>query len=94
MSFSELTAEYGSAENIPNNVLYEFLCQPQTQAALHEIAKHYKVGDGSKRVVVMEAVRKQIVTDPAFTAGMTLEDRAELVRLFFPEYATAEAVSA
>ena len=87
MSFSELTAEYGSVENIPNHVLYEFLRQPQTQAVLREVTKHYKGSDGSKRVVVMEAVRKQIVTDPAFTASMTSADRAELVRLFFPEYA-------
>jgi len=94
MSISELTEQYSNVGNVPNQVLYEFLTDPCTIAALKVVA-----GDGLERLGtsngIVHSVRSRIVNDPAFTAGMTIKHRAETMALFFPEYTkTPAAVTA
>ena len=87
MTVPELTATYGSLEAVPHKELYDFICQPKTQRALAQLGSRGQTQFLKNRLV--ESVRKLIVTEPQFTAQMQARDRADLVALFFPEYATA-----
>ena len=83
MSIVELIEQYRNVENIPNRVLYDYLTTSEARATLMKI-------HGVVRLA--EDVRSRIVNDPAFTAGMTPEQRAETIALFFPEYTNPKAV--
>jgi hypothetical protein len=89
-TIKELLAEHGSPENIPNEELYRFIAQSQTQTDLRRVVSGYAPSGSSEfcpKTPSIDQLRKIFVTDPSFSASMPAEFRAEMVSLLFPEYA-------
>lgn len=97
-TISELISIHGKIDNIPNQELYDFLASPETRSDLSNLALPHNSSetrdaaaclDEFKSRPFVHSVRKKLVTDPRFSAGMSPELRADMTALFFPEYANA-----
>jgi hypothetical protein len=86
-TISVLKAKFESYENIPNQALYDSLTLPQTQHDLINLVRPKTARPEFTSHPFVDLVRKRIVTEPRFSAEMTPKFRAEIVALFFPEYA-------
>ena len=93
-----ITRHDGSLDNVPTDVLYDFVTSPETIASLRNLAReHNRSGARDVEACLAEfksqpfvhSVRKRFVTDPSFSASMSPELRADMAALFFPECANA-----